>query len=664
MAAEPSKTPDPEQDNAMDLLEDDHWVDKLSLIGSPRSFLSKDWSECALGPVKSWTKNLRLYTVKAFANSQPCSILWGTSKATVYNQYFALLAGNAHPQLMGNPPETHFPELWNLIKRVASKMEESKVPSDLEESQISIAQNQRIEETNLTAHVDPIVADSGEIEGLYLSFEEIADQKIKDRRAATLDHLVTQNVCLDGSLGKIMASISTSQPDVPLALLYGYDTSNVSRRCPFRLLDQTTNPANPTFEIIELDLFGLSILAKFLNEAGSAIATKPFEHMFGATEWQALGEPSQLVAILPLVGRDRIIGYLLAALNPRKSFDHHYRQFLESLRRYSSSVLYRELKHIELQRSLQLRERELIESRRQLDFLARHASVGVQHLSVDGTMLWANEQYYYLTGYPQLKEQQAKFSFLEVYLEDDQARIVDSWPDIAHDKNGTSIQLRQKRNFTPPSGVPEPVTIICTFFPCLKNGVKVIISYTVEKNSIHACAQLADSHHSQDRKVVTALVQEDGQRTTIEGIVRPYILPRERVPISRPMFVRELQAKEKRYPSRGTPLRNSHIFQRAGCITHIANHGVEALNYLRTTTCWYEHDANSNPLDIIIIGRGMQIIDGKACSREIRAYHASGKIIRHVPIIAIWPTTFSHIEEPPNDNVVRFSDRFGSLVRC
>ncbi|QSZ28736.1 hypothetical protein DSL72_003238 [Monilinia vaccinii-corymbosi] len=84
---------------------------------------------------------------------------------------------------------------------------------------------------------------------------------------------------------------------------------------------------------------------------------------------------------------------------------------------------------------------------------------------------------------------------------------------------------------------------------------------------------------------------------------------------------------------------NQRILKRqltkAGCVVHVANHGVEALEVLRQSSCWHEPVNHAINLDIILMDWEMPVMDGLACSREIRALQKSGKIVRHVEIIAI-----------------------------
>jgi CheY-like chemotaxis protein len=84
--------------------------------------------------------------------------------------------------------------------------------------------------------------------------------------------------------------------------------------------------------------------------------------------------------------------------------------------------------------------------------------------------------------------------------------------------------------------------------------------------------------------------------------------------------------------------------KKAGCVVYIANHGVEALELIRESDLWHENvgveDSRQRGiakevkhLDIILMDWEMPIMDGLACSREIRSLQKAGKVVRHVEIV-------------------------------
>jgi CheY-like chemotaxis protein len=78
----------------------------------------------------------------------------------------------------------------------------------------------------------------------------------------------------------------------------------------------------------------------------------------------------------------------------------------------------------------------------------------------------------------------------------------------------------------------------------------------------------------------------------------------------------------------------SKQLRKLGCEVNVAENGLEALNYLATTT--YQPGAEgSAPLSMILLDIEMPIMDGLTCIRRIRGLELSGEVSGHVPVIAI-----------------------------
>ena len=74
-----------------------------------------------------------------------------------------------------------------------------------------------------------------------------------------------------------------------------------------------------------------------------------------------------------------------------------------------------------------------------------------------------------------------------------------------------------------------------------------------------------------------------------------------------------------------------------GCTVHVANHGVEALDFLAKTTLWNDSSGGDQrmELSLILMDLEMPVMDGLTCCRRIRDLQRERKIKIHVPIIAV-----------------------------
>lgn len=110
----------------------------------------------------------------------------------------------------------------------------------------------------------------------------------------------------------------------------------------------------------------------------------------------------------------------------------------------------------------------------------------------------------------------------------------------------------------------------------------------------------------------------------------------------------------------------SRLLKVSGNNTHVANHGVEALEVLQKSRFW-KNDGKMSPGDrinvsIILMDLEMPVMDGMTCARRIRELEAEGTISRHIPIIAV--TAYARPQQIANAKaagIVRPSSPFLSM---
>ncbi|KAH7116911.1 histidine kinase [Dendryphion nanum] len=76
--------------------------------------------------------------------------------------------------------------------------------------------------------------------------------------------------------------------------------------------------------------------------------------------------------------------------------------------------------------------------------------------------------------------------------------------------------------------------------------------------------------------------------------------------------------------------------RKAGCTVHVANHGLECLEFLERSWFWRETKTPSHklPLSVILLDQEMPIMDGLTCVRRIRAMEETGELTARIPVIA------------------------------
>ncbi|KAI5262630.1 hypothetical protein E4T47_09244 [Aureobasidium subglaciale] len=75
---------------------------------------------------------------------------------------------------------------------------------------------------------------------------------------------------------------------------------------------------------------------------------------------------------------------------------------------------------------------------------------------------------------------------------------------------------------------------------------------------------------------------------------------------------------------------------RKGYICHVANHGQEALDFLKTTKLWTsnQHNLAAPNIDVVLMDVEMPVMNGLDCAKRIREYQRTGEMRSNLPIIA------------------------------
>ncbi|RKU44637.1 hypothetical protein DL546_007499 [Coniochaeta pulveracea] len=111
---------------------------------------------------------------------------------------------------------------------------------------------------------------------------------------------------------------------------------------------------------------------------------------------------------------------------------------------------------------------------------------------------------------------------------------------------------------------------------------------------------------------------------------------------------------------------NQRVLQRqlriSGNNTHVANHGLEALQQLRRSWFWKEEEGDEDMeavqdkinISVILMDLEMPVMDGMTCAKRIRQLEEDGTLMRHIPIIAV--TAYARPEQITNAKAAGIDD--------
>lgn len=371
------------------------------------------------------------------------------------------------------PFELAYPEIWDTINGVFAQVESTGVAANVEEMPLFVKRSGLFsEEAIFTGNFTPMRGGSGTVLGFYNAVHEVTAQTLHRRRAAMLNRMPIPSGLHTGDFGSyVIPSLATNDIDIPMALLYDCDEETLPGSCLLNLRGQFGFPQCHPLAVEQADLNSLVGLMPAFRKAGSDITSNLIDERFDGIEWKGFKDPCTHFFVLPLQGAGRIFGYLMLGCNPRRPIDDAWVQFMIDVRMKVTSIAAAMASAEETRKRAERLERELADSERQIRYMAEHASVGMQHLALDGTTIWSNKQYCKLTGHPTPHEDQYKFSFLDVIIDEDRPKALASWESLIKGGGKNEAELRLKRTFTPPSGDPEPIHMLSSSFPYCENGV-------------------------------------------------------------------------------------------------------------------------------------------------------------------------------------------------
>lgn len=389
--------------------------------------------------------------------------------------------------LMGATFKQAFPELWGGMQGVFEAAERTGLAENVVEIPLFTTRNGYLEETYFTGNFNPVRDIDGSVGGFYNAAHEVTSEKIGGRRAKMLKSMIIPSGLHEGTLASyVMPSLELNELDVTMAMLYEVDEETLPGVCSLLLRGTIGVPPGHKLAVERTDLRSSAGLIPMLKKAKTNILTLPVDEQFDGIKWRGFGgEPSKNFSILPLSGVGHLFGFLVIGTNSRKAIDEEHQQFLRDIASKVSTITTLIVGAEETRKQSKRLENKLQDSERQIRYMAQHATVAMQHLSVDGDILWANDQYYKLTGHSREAAAQYKFSFIDVFLDEDQHKAVNAWNGLISGEPYYSVELRLKRLFNPPSGDPEPVCILALSFPYVQDGVvKSIMTCTTDVSQL------------------------------------------------------------------------------------------------------------------------------------------------------------------------------------
>ena len=130
-----------------------------------------DWAATPLGPVEQWPQSLRTAAQLTLASIFPSIVLWGPELIQIYNEGYRLILGVKHPAGLGQPTHDCWPEVRYINAPIFDRVLQGETLT-FEDALYPLFRSGVLEDAWFTLVFAPILAESGKLEGVFVTVQE------------------------------------------------------------------------------------------------------------------------------------------------------------------------------------------------------------------------------------------------------------------------------------------------------------------------------------------------------------------------------------------------------------------------------------------------------------------------------------------------------------
>ena len=289
-----------------------------------------DWSATSLGPTTSWPTALQTTVAIILGSRQPMFVWWGPGLTTLYNDAFRALAGDRHPDALGQPASEVWHEVWDELGRRAERALLHDAGTFDEALPLIAERHGHAEETYTTLSLNPVPDGRGGTGGILGIGTDDTARVLGDRQLAVLHDLAARTGDAATAADACVRSaecLAGDPRDFPFAMLYLIERDGRRGRLAAACGIARGHPAAP--DVVPLGETASWPLAEAL-ESGARVLDD-LRHRFGRVPGGVWLQPPQQAVVVPLAraGDAEAPGVLVAGLNPFRPFDADYRGFVD-----------------------------------------------------------------------------------------------------------------------------------------------------------------------------------------------------------------------------------------------------------------------------------------------------------------------------------------------
>jgi PAS domain S-box-containing protein len=304
-----------------------------------------DWSKTAVGPVENWPHSLKV-TVRLMLSSRYAMWMgWGEEFTFFCNDAYLPTLGIKQEWALGASAREVWAEIWGDVGGRAEAVLRSGIATWDEGLLLFLERRGFAEETYHTFSYSPVHNDAGEVGGMLCVVTEDTERTIGERRlrslrelaAATSSAKTISEVCTRSA-----SCLASAARDLPFLLLFLRDEDTGRVRLAGQAgLQPGAATARMTDDAAENWLEEGWRFAE-VQAARLPVEVSDLAERFGKVLAGPWPEPIRDALVLPLntPGQDdRLAGFFVAGISPRRPLDENYRGFLGLLAGQVTSAL-------------------------------------------------------------------------------------------------------------------------------------------------------------------------------------------------------------------------------------------------------------------------------------------------------------------------------------
>ncbi|KAG8533841.1 uncharacterized protein KY384_001582 [Bacidia gigantensis] len=448
-----------------------------------------NWAATPLGPMDTWSSELRVTAMDLVATPYPLAIYWGPQLIILYNEPYIALIKDKHGKLMGRSYIDSWAEIWKFVADDFEKAFFDGQATLKDDARFFIARwNEDVpQETYFQFALIPFVGSDGTVIGIANPAFEKTSHNLAERRTNVLRVLgekTAQDKTLHGFWAHTLESLMANKEDAPFVLLYSVleeadsdsqssirSSSGKDRK--FLLQGKIGVPSGhqAAREIIDLqhgnDYFANTFHKAMTENEPLHLSTHDSTfnlEIFDGIDWQGFGTPSREAVCcainLPSEEHEtnKTLGFLFMGLNPHRPYDKDYQLYVQLLNRQlattmASIVFFEE----EISRSAKAaeaaaKEKELLkyelretaeaawDTEDKFKMLADLNPSGLFIANFDGTIMYSNRTWF---DNMRVTEHEIQYrNWMGVIAKEDRGRFEDAWTALVQDNVDLDEEVR------------------------------------------------------------------------------------------------------------------------------------------------------------------------------------------------------------------------------